>query len=73
MSINDVLGAGDICPLHVQAVKMWGIVKVKAEHSPDNRVDLFEEFDSILDEDSPPSRGQVYDGKPFSLKKGDML
>jgi len=53
-------------------MKMWGIVKVKAEHSPDNRVDLFEEFDSILDEDSPPSEDRFMMGT-ILLEEGDML
>src|SRR5258705_88146 len=52
--------------------KMWGIIKVKGEHSPDNRVDLFEEFDSILDETSVPSGDRFVMGT-ILLEEGDML
>jgi len=52
--------------------KMWGIIKVKGEHSPDNRVDLFEEFDSILDETSMPSGDRFVMGT-ILLEEGDML
>jgi len=52
--------------------KMWGIIKVKEKHSPDTRVDLFEEFDSILDENSPPSEERFVMGT-ILLEEGDML
>jgi hypothetical protein len=52
--------------------KMWGIIKVKEEHSPDNWVDLFEEFDSILDENSTPSEERLVMGT-ILLEEGDML
>jgi hypothetical protein len=52
--------------------KIWGIIKVKEEHSPDNRVDLFEEFDSILDENSTPSEDRFVMGT-ILLEEGDML
>jgi len=52
--------------------KMWGIIKVKGEYSPDNRVDLFEEFDAILDENSTPSEDRFVMGT-ILLEEGDML
>ena len=52
--------------------KMWGIIKVKDKHNPDNRVDLFEEFDSILDENSLPSEDRFVMGT-ILLEEGDML
>ena len=52
--------------------KIWGIVKVKGNYSPDNRVDLFEEFDDILDESSTPSEERFEMGTVL-LKEGDML
>ena len=51
---------------------MWGILKVKEKHSPDNRVDLFEDFNSILDENSPPSEDRFVMGT-ILLEEGDML
>jgi hypothetical protein len=52
--------------------KMWGIIKVRNDCSPDNRVDLFEEFDGILDENSPPSEERFVMGT-ILLEEGDML
>jgi hypothetical protein len=52
--------------------KMWGIIKVRSDCSPDNMVDLFEEFNSILDENSPPSEERFVMGT-ILLEEGDML
>lgn len=52
--------------------KMWGIIKVKDRYSPDNRVDLFDEFDSILDELTIPSKERFVMGT-ILLEEGDML
>jgi hypothetical protein len=52
--------------------KMWGFIKVRSDCSPDNRVDLFEEFDGILDENSPPSEERFVMGT-ILLEEGDML
>ena len=52
--------------------KIWGIVKVKGNYSPDNRVDLFEEFNAILDESSTPSE-ERFVMETVLLKEGDML
>src|ERR1700726_186810 len=52
--------------------KMWGIIKVKENYSSDTRVDLFEEFDSILDENSPPSEERFVMGT-ILLEESNML
>lgn len=52
--------------------KIWAIVKVKSDYAPDNRIDLFEEFDAILDESSPPSEDRFTTGT-ILLEEGDML
>ena len=52
--------------------KIWGIIKVKGKHSPDNRADLFEDFDAILNEDAPPSEDRFVMGTVL-LEEGDML
>jgi len=68
---HDVSGAVTfLTPL--SGKKMRRIIKVKAKHSPDNRVDLFEEFNSILDEDCTPSEGRFVMGT-ILLEEGDML
>jgi hypothetical protein len=52
--------------------KMWGIIKVKEEYSSDNRVDLFKEFNAILDENSTPFEDRFVMGT-ILLEEGDML
>jgi hypothetical protein len=52
--------------------KMWGIIKVKGDRTPDNRLDLFEEFDAMLDESSTPSEERFVMGS-ILLEEGDML
>ena len=52
--------------------KIWGIIKVKGKHSLDNRADLFEDFDAILNEDAPPSEDRFVMGTVL-LEEGDML
>ena len=45
---------------------------MKGKYSPDNRADLFEEFDDILDESSTPSEERFVMGTVL-LEEGDML
>ena len=45
---------------------------MKGKYSPDNRVDLFEEFNDILDESSSPSEERFVMGTVL-LEEGDML
>ena len=51
---------------------IWGIVKVKGKYSPDIRVDLFKEFNDILDESSTPYEERFVMGTVL-LEEGDML